>query len=170
MDDKVCAHDMNRTIDFYACLVATNAAYRLNHMTIDIFLEPQGLGDRTWGNEILLALLPGKYSVKRLEIRAGEKGGLQYHHLKDEVVIVISGTMIVRFENEVGVLEEKIASPGDVIHFYPGLVHQTESITDVVYIEASTPHFNDRVRVEERFGQTMGKGLPSTSLNEVIER
>lgn len=139
-------------------------------MFTEIFPEHQDLGDRTWGREILLALVPGKFSVKRLEVRAGEKGGLQYHHLKDEVGVVISGTMIVRFENSLGILEEKIVGPGDVLHFHPGLVHQTEAITDVVYIEASTPHFNDRVRVEERFGLPMDEGLPSTSLDEVIER
>lgn len=139
-------------------------------MTPEIFPEPHDLGERTWGSEILLALVPGKYSVKRLEVRAGEKGGLQYHHLKDEVGVIISGRMIVRTENGAGILEEKIVGPGDVLHFYPGLVHQTEAITDVVYIEASTPHFNDRVRVENRFGMPMDDGLPSTSINEVIER
>ena len=142
----------------------------MKFMSLEIFPTPQDLGERTWGIETLLALVPGKYSVKRLEVRAGEKGGLQYHHLKDEVGVIISGTMIVRTENGSGILEEKIVGPGDVLHFYPGLVHQTEAITDVVYIEASTPHFNDRVRVEDRFGMAMDPGLPSTSLNEVIER
>jgi hypothetical protein len=56
------------------------------------------------------------------------------------------------------------------MHFSPGLVHQTEAITDVVYIEASTPHFNDRVRVESDYGLQLEEGLPSTSLEEVIEK
>jgi hypothetical protein len=49
-------------------------------------------------------------------------------------------------------------------------VHQTEAITDVVYIEASTPHFNDRVRVEDKYGVESTGGLPSTTIDEVIER
>ena len=139
-------------------------------MTNDVFPKSEDMGARTWGNEILLALVPGKYTLKRLEVRAGEKGGLQYHHLKDEVGVMISGEMIVRFGDGSGNLIERIVGPGDVMHFAPGLVHQTEAITDVVYIEASTPHFNDRVRVEPAYGLELEEGLPSTSLEEVIEK
>lgn len=139
-------------------------------MNSEVFPKPEDMGSRTWGNEILLALVPGKYTVKRLEVRAGEKGGLQYHHLKDEVGVMISGEMIVRYDDGTGALVEKIVGPGEVMHFSPGLVHQTEAITDVVYIEASTPHFNDRVRVEEKYGMELDEGLPSTSLEEVIEK
>lgn len=139
-------------------------------MDSEIFPAPEDMGERSWGTETLLALVPGKYTLKRLEVLAGEKGGLQYHHLKDEVGVVISGTMIVRYDNGVGVLSERIVGPGEVIHFGPGLVHQTEAISDVVYIEASTPHFNDRVRVELNYGLTEVGGLPTTSLDEVIER
>jgi mannose-6-phosphate isomerase-like protein (cupin superfamily) len=139
-------------------------------MTYDVFPKSEDMGARTWGNEILLVLVPGKYTVKRLEVRAGEKGGLQYHHLKDEVGVMISGEMIVRIDNGSGELIERIVGPGDVMHFAPGLVQQTEAITDVVYIEASTPHFNDRVRVESRYGLELEEGLPSTSIEEVIEK
>jgi mannose-6-phosphate isomerase-like protein (cupin superfamily) len=139
-------------------------------MTNDVFPKSEDMGPRTWGNEILLALVPGKYTVKRLEVRAGEKGGLQYHHLKDEVGVMISGEMIVRIDNGSGKLIDRIVGPGDVMHFSPGLVHQTEAMTDVVYIEASTPHFNDRVRVETDYGLELEEGLPSTSLDEVIEK
>ncbi len=139
-------------------------------MNSEVFPKPEDMGSRTWGKEILLALVPGRYTVKRLEVRAGEKGGLQYHHLKDEVGVMISGEMIVRYDDGTGTLVEKIVGPGDVMHFSPGLVHQTEAITDVVYIESSTPHFNDRVRVEEKYGMELVEGLPSTSLEEVIEK
>jgi len=139
-------------------------------MTNDVFPKSEDMGARTWGNEVLLVLVPGKYTVKRLEVRAGEKGGLQYHHLKDEVGVMISGEMIVRIDDGSGKLIDRIVGPGDVMHFAPGLVHQTEAITDVVYIEASTPHFNDRVRVEAQYGLDLEEGLPSTSLEEVIEK
>ena len=139
-------------------------------MDNDVFPKSEDMGTRTWGNEILLALVPGKYTVKRLEVRAGEKGGLQYHHLKDEDGVMISGEMVVRFDDGSGKLIERTVGPGEVMHFSPGLVHQTEAITDVVYIEASTPHFNDRVRVEANYGMQLDEGLPSTSIEEVIEK
>lgn len=139
-------------------------------MDLDIFPIPEDMGERTWGTETLLALVQGKYTLKRIAVLAGEAGGLQYHHLKDEVGVMISGSMIVRYDKGQGVLSERIVGPGDVIHFSPGLVHQTEAITDVVYIEASTPHFNDRVRVEHNYGMTISAGLPTTTIEEVIER
>ncbi|MEN9747249.1 MAG: Mannose-6-phosphate isomerase, partial [Actinomycetota bacterium] len=61
-----------------------------------VFPKPEDLGPRVWGSETLLALVPQKYSVKRLEIQAGHKGGLQFHRLKDEVAVMVSGQMIVR--------------------------------------------------------------------------
>jgi len=136
-----------------------------------IFPEPEDLGFRTWGVETLLALVPGKFSFKRLEMKAGTKGGLQYHQLKDEVQILISGKLLIRYDDTgSGSLKEKTIESGDCVHFYPGLVHQEEALTDCVLIEASTPHFNDRVRVEERYGVETNGGLPSTTLQEIIER
>ena len=135
-----------------------------------VFPKPEDLGPRVWGVETLLALVPQKYSVKRLEVKAGHKGGLQFHRLKDEVAVMISGQMIVRFDGGSGVLQERIVGPGEVIHFPPGLVHQEEAITDCVLIEASTPHFNDRVRMEESYGVESSGGLPTTEFSEIIER
>jgi hypothetical protein len=55
------------------------------------------------------------------------------------------------------------------VHFSPGVVHQEEAITDCVLIEASTPHFNDRVRVEEIYGSSDIAGLPTTAIDDIVE-
>ena len=138
-------------------------------MNPDVFPEPVDLGERIWGEEVLLAVVSGKYSLKRLLVRGGCKGGLQYHRLKDEVSVVISGQMIIRTDNGSGKLVERIVGPGDVVHFAPGVVHQEEAITDCVLIEASTPHFNYRVRVEEIYGSSDIAGLPTTSIDDIVE-
>jgi mannose-6-phosphate isomerase len=138
-------------------------------MNPDVFPEPLDLGERIWGEEVLLAVVSGKYSLKRLLVRAGCKGGLQYHRLKDEVAVVISGQMIIRTDDGSGKLVERTVGPGDVVHFSPGVVHQEEAITDCVLIEASTPHFNDRVRVEEIYGSSETEGLPTTSIDDIVE-
>ena len=57
--------------------------------------------------------------------------------------------------------------PGDWFHFPNGCIHQEIAITDVVRIEVSTPHFNDRVRVEEMFGITDITGLQTTSESDI---
>ena len=132
------------------------------------FPKPKSVGYREWGAEDLLVLVSGKYTLKKIFLKAGSKGGLQFHRQKNECGIIISGKMIVRFDNGAGVIEEKIVAEGDVFHFEPGVVHQTEAITDTVYIEASTPHFNDRVHVEQLYGihEEVG-GLPTTTVDQI---
>ena len=133
----------------------------------DIFPVSESVGERPWGTEDLLAVVTKQFSVKRLFIKKGNKGGLQYHRLKDEVAILISGQMLIRYDAGDGVLREKILGPGQTAHFQPGLVHQEEALTDCEIIEASTPHFNDRVRVEEEYGFGNSEGLPTTKENEI---
>jgi len=133
----------------------------------DVFPVVQPVGERPWGKEDLLALVTKQFSVKRLFIKAGNKGGLQYHRLKNEVAVLISGEMLVRYDLGDGVLRERIVRSGDVAHFPPGLVHQEEAITDCEIIEASSPHFNDRVRVEVEYGLGEPKGLSTTELKDI---
>lgn len=132
-----------------------------------VFPLAQSVGERPWGTEDLLALVSKQFSVKRLKIKAGNKGGLQYHRFKDEVAIMISGQMLIRYDLGDKILQEKIVKAGEVVHFPPGLVHQEEAITDCEIIEASSPHFNDRVRVEENYGFGSPKGLPTTLETEI---
>lgn len=133
----------------------------------ELFPKTTSMGERPWGSEDVLALVSQKFSVKRLRIRKGSKGGLQFHRLKDEVAVVISGQLLVRYDLGDGVLRQKVLNSGDVAHFAPGLIHQEEAITDCEIIEASTPHFNDRVRVEEAYGFGTPTGLPTTTLDEI---
>ena len=135
-----------------------------------MFPVAESLGPREWGEETLLVLSSGKYSMKKLYIKAGKYGGLQYHRQKDEASYIVSGRMIVRYENEQGVLVDKEVGPGDWFHFPNGCIHQEIAITDVVRIEVSTPHFNDRVRVEDMFGISDSVGLKSTNESEIEYR
>ena len=134
------------------------------------FPEPESVGDRPWGTEDLLVLVPQKYMLKKLFVKAGSKGGLQYHRRKDECGVLISGKMIIRYDDGEGALTERHISSGDAFHFPPGVVHQEEALTDCVIIEASTPHFNDRVRSEKDYGLRDGGGLPTTLSDEIEER
>ena len=133
------------------------------------FINPKDLGARIWGEEILLCHVSGKYMLKKLILKKGCKGGLQYHRFKDESGILLSGKMIVRHENKDGQIVEKLLKEGDVFHFPPGVVHQEEAITDCIIIECGTPYLNDRVRMEKYFGLGEPEGLPTTTPEEVIK-
>lgn len=133
-----------------------------------IFPKVRKVGKRDWGEEDLLCLIPKKISLKLLQIKKGKKGGLQYHHKKNECGYILSGKLLVRYDNGKGKLIEKILKKGDTFHFPPGAIHQEEAITNCKIIEASTPYFNDRVRVEKKYNIINDGGMPSTKLKEVI--
>ena len=133
-----------------------------------VFPKEIDVGKRNWGKETLLALISKKISLKKIQIKKGKKGGLQFHHKKNECGYIISGKLKVTFDLGDKKLKSKILSEGDCFHFPPGHVHQEEAITSCEIIEASTPHFNDRVRVEEKYGFKKKSGLKSTLKKNVV--
>lgn len=132
-----------------------------------IFPNSKIVGKRNWGQEYLLVLIPKILSLKKIFIKKGKKGGLQYHHKKNECGYLVNGKLLIRFDNGKGKLISKIIKKGECFHFPPGAVHQEQALTNCTIIEASTPHFNDRVRVEENYGIRKVGGLPSTTKRQV---
>lgn len=122
--------------------------------------EPRTL-ERDWGTETFVAETP-QYLGKVLKMKAGTKGGLQFHTEKDETFHLVSGTAIVRFDDGRGDICAVYMRPGESYHIPPGAPHQVEAMTDCVLFEASTPHYDDRVRVEEQYGLVAEGGLPTT--------
>ncbi len=133
-----------------------------------IFPKSKSVGKRLWGRETLLALVSKKFSFKLLEIKKGKQGGLQYHRRKDECGYVASGKLLIKYAFDNKKLKQKILKKGDVFHFPPKLIHQEIALTNCKIIEVSTPHFNDRVRVEKKFKMRETKGLKTTSPKDII--
>lgn len=127
----------------------------------DILPSKRSMGDRDWGSEDVLAVSPNCLMMKRLFLKSGSKGGLQYHRKRVEAGFVVSGKLIIRLGLK-RQIEERVLTAGDWFIFEPGVVHQEEAIEDTVIIECSTPWINDRVRVEKYYGIDSNEGLPST--------
>jgi len=119
------------------------------------------VGPRTWGREVLIAQTP-HYLGKLLYMNAGTAGGLQVHREKDETFFLFSGEAFVDTDPGTGTLQRLRMMPGESYHIPPGAVHRVEAITDCIFFEVSTPHFNDRVRMETRYGLPEIGGLPTT--------
>ena len=125
------------------------------------------LGPRLWGKEILLVLISKKLSLKKIIIKKNKKGGLQYHNKKNECGYVLKGKLKIKYDLGNGKLETKILQRGDIFYFPNGLIHQEIALTDCEIIEASTPHFNDRVRVERKYNLNSDDGLPTTKIKDI---
>lgn len=110
--------------------------------------------DKPWGHEIWWARTE-RYVGKLLHVKAGESLSLQYHHVKDETILIQSGILLFETKpaGDAGELRKVEMKPGDVFHITPGTVHRMTGITDVDIIEVSTPELEDVVRLEDRYGR-----------------
>lgn len=126
------------------------------------FPEERSLGPRDWGREILLVETP-YYIAKRLEMKAGTAGGLQYHRLKMESFVLLAGLAEVDYDDGGGRLVTRGLATEEMVHVPAGAPHRVRALTDCVFLEWSTPVFNDRVRCEAEYGEPEVGGLPTTT-------
>jgi mannose-6-phosphate isomerase-like protein (cupin superfamily) len=114
--------------------------------------EPRRV-DKPWGYELIWADTDA-YVGKVLFVKAGEALSLQFHNEKDESWLVQSG----RAKLELGsagdaVLREEVIGAGAAFRFRPGTVHRVTALEDTTIVEVSTPHLDDVVRLEDRYGR-----------------
>ena len=105
---------------------------------------PRALGPKDWGIELLVAHTP-YYTGKVLSMRAGTSGPFQYHAQKDETFYLYSGVARITWKDAEGFVRESEMQPGESYHVPPGAAHKVSAVSDCVFFEASTPHFDDRV-------------------------
>ena len=125
-----------------------------NVNSLDRFaFEPEKV-EKPWGWELIWARAED-YVGKILFVRAGESLSLQFHTVKDESWYVQEG----RAEVEVGeagdaIRAHEVVTPGACFRFRPGTVHRVQAIEDTTIVEVSTPHLDDVVRLEDRYGRS----------------
>lgn len=107
---------------------------------------------KPWGYELLWAETE-RYVGKVLHIEAGHALSLQYHERKDETIHLLSGEL----DLEVGENDSERTTlrmqPGDSVHITPFLRHRMTAVTACDVLEASTPEFDDVVRLQDRYGR-----------------
>jgi len=108
--------------------------------------------DKPWGHELIWAVAD-TYVGKILQIDAGEALSLQYHEVKEETLYLLSGSLRFYVGPVDGDLEEVRLEAGDSFHVPPFTVHRMVAVTDVTMLEVSTPHLDDVVRLEDRYGR-----------------
>ena len=115
--------------------------------------EPRRV-EKPWGWELIWAVAEA-YVGKVLFVRAGESLSLQYHEQKDESWYVESGRARLEL-GDVGqeTLDEDVITAGACFRYRPGTVHRVTAIEDTTILEVSTPHLDDVVRLDDRYGRT----------------
>jgi mannose-6-phosphate isomerase-like protein (cupin superfamily) len=108
---------------------------------------------KPWGHEQIWAKTD-RYVGKILHIRAGEALSLQYHRIKDETIMLLSGRMTLVYFDEGEPPRQRELAPHEPFHITPGLRHRMIAIEDTNVVEVSTPELDDIVRLEDRYGRT----------------
>ena len=109
--------------------------------------------EKPWGWELIWAVAE-QYVGKVLFVKAGESLSLQFHNEKDESWYVESGRAKLELgEAGQGVLNSEVIARGACFRYRPGTVHRITAIEDTTILEVSTPHLDDVVRLEDRYGR-----------------
>jgi mannose-6-phosphate isomerase-like protein (cupin superfamily) len=100
--------------------------------------------EKGWGHELWVTNSE-KYCGKRLFILNGKKLSWHYHKLKDEVMFVQSGKIIINFgyDEDESKSESITLSVGDSFHIPVGLIHRITGLEDSEIFEFSTQHFDE---------------------------
>ena len=108
--------------------------------------------DKPWGHELIWARTD-RYVGKILHVRAGEALSLQYHRMKDETIMVLSGRLSFVYFEEGQEPRTRELGPREPFHVTPGLRHRMIAIEDTDVLEVSTTELEDVVRLEDRYGR-----------------
>ena len=108
--------------------------------------------EKPWGYEKWIAVTD-HYAFKEIFLKQGCRCSLQYHEKKEEHSFLLSGKVAVEEDNEDGVLVTNIYLPGECWHEKPLAKHRVTALEDAVFMEVSTPHLEDVVRVQDDFGR-----------------
>lgn len=131
-----------------------------------------------WGHELWIA--DGShtpYALKRILFKAGNRTSLQVHEQKIETNYVLSGTGKLYISREPlhiqGFLENGMTAnevlsyestfevidlhEGVIVDIKPGYVHRVVPTTDLEFMEVSTTHLDDVIRLQDDHGRTHGR-------------
>lgn len=112
--------------------------------------------DKPWGHELIWAETDS-YVGKILHIEEGEQLSLQYHEVKEETLFCSRGRLELQVRNgDVEELRTVILEEGEAHHIPPRTVHRMRALSTCDVFEVSTPHLDDVVRLEDRYGRVTG--------------
>ena len=114
--------------------------------------EPERVA-KPWGWELIWAQAEG-YVGKLLFVRAGQALSKQFHNVKDESWYFQEGRAQLELNAPGEAVENtEVVGPGAAFRLKPGTVHKLTALEDTLVIEVSTPHLDDIVRLEDRYGR-----------------
>lgn len=154
-------------MDLLSLLLACFAGFRTSDSVQVVQGSEQRRVEKPWGHEVWWAQ-SGDYAGKLLVVNAGHRLSLQLHREKDESSYLLSGRLRLTYGPNADKLTEREIGPGESWRIEPGIVHSVEALEDSVVLEVSTPHLDDVVRLEDRYGRGPAKE-PGSVPSQTVE-
>ena len=108
--------------------------------------------EKPWGEHVLFAVTSA-HAGGVLLMKQGHSASLQFHWERDETLYLHAGKMMIETEDSHGTMHEYEMSVGHSIRSRPRRRHRISALEDSVIFEVSTPHVDDIVRLEDRYGR-----------------
>ena len=108
--------------------------------------------EKPWGYELLIAL-NDRYALKEIGLNEGQRTSLQSHDHKTESIYLLEGRAGLELESDNGSLEQLIVEPGDSYTGVANRKHRVTALTDIRFVEVSTPELDDVRRYEDDYGR-----------------
>lgn len=105
--------------------------------------------EKPWGYEIIYSPDDAPATGKILHVNAGKRLSLQYHDVKRETICLIKGEALITLSNENDKQVEINMELNKGYHVVPGQVHRVTAVTDIDFIEASTPEIGNTFRLQD---------------------
>jgi mannose-6-phosphate isomerase-like protein (cupin superfamily)/very-short-patch-repair endonuclease len=114
--------------------------------------ETQSIKLKPWGQEEWCGVT-SRVVMKKLTMKAGHQCSLQYHEQKEEMFYLLSGQAEFTVGPDMDNLKTSVIEPGFYFTLPKFMIHQMKAITDIVYLEASTPELFDVQRLTDLYGR-----------------
>jgi mannose-6-phosphate isomerase-like protein (cupin superfamily) len=108
---------------------------------------------KPWGSEILLTEPNLSYTLKFLNIKAGQNLSLQYHDDKIETLSLISGNCQILWGKTIDTAKTETMVYGFGYTIKPKIVHRLMAITDTVLVEASNGETGTTHRLQDDYSR-----------------
>jgi quercetin dioxygenase-like cupin family protein len=86
-------------------------------------------------------------------MKKGNSCRTQYHELKKETIMVLSGILNISIGSDLENLVTKQYTFGDTVTIAPYTVHKMEAVEDCLYTETSTNELWDVIRLQDSYGR-----------------
>ena len=113
---------------------------------------------KPWGYELWFNNQHPCYALKQIHIKSGQRTSLQYHRHKRETSVLFEGHAKLHYKHN-KLIANDCVTPGDItpvdifpvssVDIIPNTLHRLEAVSDIILYEASTPHLDDVIRVQD---------------------